>query len=90
MVSADPSPDVDDPATRHALRRRVTGSVSTHEALPHRYPVRAVRPVQSPDHHLRPLLEIVPKPNCWASPLPKTQDVVITSEAQPYADRPGL
>jgi hypothetical protein len=37
-----------------------------------------------------PLLETVVKPNYWASPLPKTQDVVITSEASPYADRPGL
>jgi hypothetical protein len=37
-----------------------------------------------------PLLETGLKPNSWASPLPKTQDVVITSEAQPYADRPGL
>jgi hypothetical protein len=37
-----------------------------------------------------PLPETEMKPNYWASPLPKTQDVVITSEAQPYADRPGL
>jgi hypothetical protein len=37
-----------------------------------------------------PMPESVLKPNYWASLQPKTQDVVITSEAQPYADRLGL
>src|SRR6185437_2598469 len=48
-------PDADDLAARRALRRRVAGSVSTNEASLHRLSMQAVRLVQPPDHHLRPL-----------------------------------
>src|SRR5574337_1976707 len=84
-------PGADDSASTPCPEAPRSGFDSVAWAAPPRRVPNALSQARPPDPHLRvsPVRTVL-KPNPWAIRQPRTQDVVITSGIQPYADQAGL